>query len=237
MSNRALHAHRNHLLRALPARELRIVQTHLEAIDLERGAVLADVGDPIRHMYFPETAVLSINQPYASGDSVEVAAVGCEGMIDIAVALRNAERSTARHVVQFDGRAMRLKRGDFDMLFQSQTVFRKLIHTFAAGFIASTLLSIACNRLHLVEARLARWLLIALDRSVDHILPLTHEVIAEMLGVHRPTVTVTLQLIEKSGALRVSRGRVEIVDRAILESIACECYHRAVEQLPAGCGA
>jgi CRP-like cAMP-binding protein len=105
------------------------------------------------------------------------------------------------------------------------------------GFIASTLLSIACNRLHLVEARLARWLLTTLDRSVEHILPLTHEVIAEMLGVHRPTVTVALQAIEKSGALKVSRGRIEIIDRTILEGIACECYHMAKEQLPAGCGA
>lgn len=228
--------HRNHLLRALPPREQRTVERNLEAIDAVRGTVLLDVGERVRFMYFPETAVLSISQPYASGSSVEVAAVGCEGMICIASALENGGTSAARHLVQIEGRIMRMRRDNFDTLFASQPNFRKLIHHFAAGFIAGTLLSIACNRLHTVEPRLARWLLVTLDRSTTKTLPLTHEIMAEMLGVHRPTLTIALQSLVKTGALTAARGRVEILDRSILEAIACECYSIAVKRLPAGCG-
>ena len=227
---------RNHLLKALPARELKTVRQLLQCVELQRGEVLLEVGAAVQFMYFPETSVLSISQPYASGSTVEVAAVGCEGMACISSAFDGSERSCARHSVQIEGRAMRLKRTDFDELFASQPSFRSLTLAYGSGFIAAMLLSIACNRLHPVEPRLARWLLVTLDRSVCNDLPLTHEVMAEMLGVHRPTVTNALQTLERSGAIVARRGRVGIIDRQLLERHACECFELAATRLPARCG-
>ena len=236
MAHKEHQHYRNHLLHALPPREARSVEECLEGIDVVRDDVLLDVGDRVRFMYFPETAVFSITQPYSTGTSIEVAAVGCEGMICIGSALDNGQASTSRHVVQIEGRAMRVKRADFDSLFETLPTFRNLINGFAAGFIAGTLLSIACNRLHMVEPRLARWLLVTLDRSTSSVLPLTHEAMAEMLGVHRPTLSVALQSLVKAGAVRSGRGQIEIMDRTLLEDIACDCYAMAVKRLPAGCG-
>lgn len=228
--------HRNHLLRDIPRQERDRIDTHLQPVTLTRGQVLLEAGEEVKAFHFPETCVISLLQPYASGQSVETATVGCEGVVCVATALSVHESSIARHVVQIEGEAMCMTRGLFVAAMENLPGFRKLILKYASAFVGASLLSTACNRLHPVEQRLARWLLLTRDRSITDVIALTHDQISEMLGVHRPTVTNALRSLEVIGAIDMRRGRVAIADRSVLEAAACECYEMTAHRLPAGCG-
>lgn len=217
----------NHILRALPEADYAQLAGTLERATLPKGQVLLEPGDPIAWVVFPETAVLSLIQSYPQGVAVETASVGCEGVVGLPAALDKRELAQQRHLVQLGGRAIRMSRDDFLRAFEALPAFREIVLRFAADFLGTVLLSVACNRVHTVDKRLARWLLMMRDRSSSETLPLTHDVLAEMLGVHRPTVSIAARGLEHAGLIRYRRGTVTIVDRSGLEGAACDCYHIA----------
>jgi CRP-like cAMP-binding protein len=226
---------KNHLLTAIPEAERAALTTRLETVRLARGDVLLEPGVPVQSIFFPETCVVSAVQPFSTGEEVETSTIGCEGLICVSAALNGAERARLRHVVQIGGEAARLPRDAFLDSLQNLPDFRRLFLDYAGRLIGTLMLSVACNRVHTVEKRLARWLLMTRDRSQTEHLPMTHDVIAQMLGVHRPTVSVAMRALEIAGTIEARRGRVTIRDRRALEVIACECYRLGARQLPAQC--
>lgn len=218
----------NRLLDALADEARAALLPLIETVLLAPGVVLCEPGDSIHSVHFPVSCIISLVQPYASGESVETATIGCEGMVCLRVALAAAETAGTRHLVQIGGRALRMNRHDFLRCLDEVAGFRRQILRHAVRFIDTALLSVACNRVHPAEQRLARWLLMTRDRCADDALPLTHDLIAEMLGVHRPTVTNALAALRQAGLVETRRGHVVIVDRGGLEQASCACYQLAL---------
>jgi CRP-like cAMP-binding protein len=226
---------KNHLLRALPGNERQALQRKLETVDLDRGETLHEPGSPVTSLLFPESCVISVIQPFSNGEDIEAATIGCEGILCIATALAGHDNASTRHKVQIAGRAHRLGREAFSQHFEALPEFRRLVLAYAGGLISTLMLSVACNRSHEAEKRLARWLLMTHDRSQTELLPLTQDVMAEMLGVHRPTVSLAIKGLERAGLIETRRGVVRIRDRPALEAAACECYAIGAKRLPARC--
>lgn len=227
---------KNYLLKALPESERATLLPLLEAVDLPRAAVLHEPGGPVTSLLFPESCVISVVQPFSNGEDIECATVGCEGVLCLATALAGQDHASTRHSVQIAGQAHRMARETFADSFDSLPEFRRLVLAYAGGLISTLMLSVACNRVHDVERRLARWLLMTHDRSQVEEMPLTQDVMAEMLGVHRPTVSVAIRALEGAGLIETRRGIIRIRDRTALEAAACECYHIGARRLPARCG-
>lgn len=217
----------NRLLDALSEEARAALLPLVDSVLLARGEVLSEPGERIRSVHFPVSCVVSLVQSYASGESVETATIGCEGMVCLRAAMAGTEVAATRHLVQIGGRALRMGRHDFLRSLEGIAGFRQRVLAWAAAFIDTALLSVACNRVHPAEQRLARWLLMTRDRCAHDVLPLTHDLIAEMLGVYRPTVTNALASLRQAGLIETGRGHIVIVDRPGLELAACECYRLA----------
>jgi CRP-like cAMP-binding protein len=217
----------NRLLAAVAEPERARVLARSVALDLARDEVLYEPGEPIRFVFFPETCVVSLLQPFASGVAVETATIGCEGMVWVGILLSERENATLRTLAQIGGRALRVSRADALGLVSELLGFRSAVLGFAASLLETAMLSVACNRVHDVRARLARWLLMTHDRCAGNVLPLTHDTLSEMLGVHRPTVTHALSSLRRAGLVESSRAEIVIRDRPGLEAAACECYRLA----------
>lgn len=227
---------RSHFMKAAAAGEIDVLQPMMERVELRRGQVLYEPGDVVGAMYFPESCVISLLQTFSDGTTVESSTVGCEGFICLAAALEpNGSRASMRQFVQVGGNALRISSTDFARAFSDLPAFKSLVLRFSSGFISSALLQVACNRAHNVEKRLARWLLMTRDRSTEDAMPLTHDILGEMLGVHRPTVTVALRDLRAAGLIDSRPGQITIIDRDGLEAVACECYGLAVRVLPSSC--
>ncbi|MCE3250105.1 MAG: Crp/Fnr family transcriptional regulator, partial [Geminicoccaceae bacterium] len=217
-------ASRNRLLAALEPDDLRHLAPHLERVELARGTVLLEPHAEFQHVWWPEDCIISLVIPTSEGGA-EAATIGREGMIGFIAALGVPPRALARDVVQVPGRALRLPLTALQEAFAASPSIHQVCLCYVAALVAHVLQSVACNALHTVEARLARWLLLFQDR-VDGIgaLPITQELLAEMLGVQRTTVTAAARALQQAGLIAYKWGSVTVLDRAGLERVSCECY-------------
>ena len=219
--------HRNRILAALPHDEYARIEPRLERVILEIRAVLIDVNAPIEYVWFPETFVGSIIGLMSDGTAVETATVGHEGMIGLPV-FHGTDRTTTQAFCQIPGVGFRLPADTFREAVAVGPTMTLLMHRYSQALLTLVGQTSACNRLHTMKQRCARWLLHCHDRvgSSEGVkeFPLTQSFLSQMLGVRRTTVTLTARLLQGAGLIRYSRGVVHIMDRARLEQTACECY-------------
>jgi CRP-like cAMP-binding protein len=218
----------NRLLSALGAEDLQLLAPRLTAITLEKGALLYDPGDMVDTVYFPDDCVVSLMTLMDSGAAIESATIGREGALGLTAAV-SPRQSLSRAIVQVGGRARRINAAQLHRAWEQSARIRDLVDRHNEALFAHAIHSVACNALHSVEARFCRWLLSCHDRIDNSTVSLTQEFLADMLGVQRTTVTVVARALQAAGLIRYRRGVVDIVDRAGLEAIACECY-RAVRR-------
>ncbi len=214
----------NGLLRALRPVDYALLSPHLERITLERGTVLFQPGEDVRNVYFPcDGAMLSLVVVMENGVTAETAAVGREGALG-GIVSQGFVPAFTRAVAQLPGRALRLDAAQLAWAKAHSATLSNLFARYADCLIAQVLQSVACNALHPIEQRAARWLLSTHDRVGNDDLPLTQEFLAEMLGVQRTYVTKVASALQNAGFIRYHRGVVTIVDRPGLEKASCECY-------------
>ena len=213
----------NVILLSLPAHEFSLLRPHLEPADLPQYLVLEEAGQKIEYTYFLNEGMISLVALSRDGRSVEVGIVGREGMIGMSV-IAGLRRGIFRAIVQMEGTGVRVRADVFQDLLSSAPVLRRELSRFALLHGMQSAQLAACNRLHEVEQRLARWLLMCQDRFDSQLLPLTHEFLAQMLGTGRPSVTLAAGALENAGLIENLRGTVKILNRKSLEEAACECY-------------
>jgi CRP-like cAMP-binding protein len=213
----------NHVLANLTPRHFGEISPSLEEVQLTAGQVLYDPGDVVRAVYFPTDAVLSIATVMQNGETVETATVGNESVVGVITALAEG-RAHARTYTQMAGGALKLPTSQLTRLVKEHPVLLKLLLAHVQRHIAQAEQSVACNAVHSATQRLARWLLLFQDRVDSPVVVLTQEYLGLVLGVQRTTVTAVAQGLRSRGAISYSRGRIEIVDRPLLEQAACECY-------------
>ena len=214
---------RNRLLLALPARNLKRLMPELEQINCQRAQVLMNADSPLDHVFFPDSGVVSVVAVYANGSVIEMATVGREGFTDVQ-AIFGAKRSSVQLLVQIPGSAARMSRAAFTRAMQSIPSFRSLMDAYVQAFLEQVMVSVACNGAHSLKQRLARWLLMMRDRSDSDALLITQSLLAEMLGVQRPTITNAVREFERAGLIAHGRRQVTIRDRPGLMEASCECY-------------
>lgn len=212
----------NRLLALLADRDLRLLIPDFKSMTLESSAVLFEPGQPIDHVYFPLTGVVSLVVTGEDGD-VEVATIGNEGMVGLG-GLLAGDVSFSRQVVQLGGQAIRIARTPFLATADQSPRMRRLLAAHADAFASQLMQSAACNARHDTDQRLARWLLTMADRSGQTTLAFTQHAAAEMLGVQRPTVTLSARMMQSAGLIDYRRGVVTVVDRPGLMDLVCECY-------------
>lgn len=216
----------NRLLRALPPDEYARLLPQLTPVRLRLEQVLIEANRPIESVYFVREGVGSMIAAEQEGGHVEVGTVGREGLIGIPV-LHAADAMPYRVIVQVEGDAWRLSADAFRRIVDERPVVRRLCLRYAQAFTDQLAQSVACNRLHTLEERCARWLLMTHDRVHGDVFVLTHEFLSLMLGVRRAGVTVAMGALQHAGVLRYTRGRVEVLDRPRLEEASCDCYRIA----------
>ncbi len=213
----------NALLRALPSHALDVLRADLTPVALGRGESINEPDTPLRKIQFPVGCVLSMLTLMHDGAAVEVTTVGCEGMGGFQAVL-GAERVSERVICQVPGNAYSCGIDKFRKHFQELEAFRFLLQRYAQVAFSVVAQSVACNRLHGVNQRCARWLLMTHDRVFSDTFDLTQEFLAIMLGSNRPTVSVAAAALQEAGFISYARGHITIRDRRGLESAACECY-------------
>lgn len=213
----------NAFLSALEAEDFARIRPDLTHLHLEAGAVVFEPDQPVDFVYFPTSAVLSVITVMGDGRAVETATVGSEGVVGLLPAL-GGTRSLSQTVVQISGDVQRLPVAGFRQLAFSSPSLRDLVVCHALLNTAQAQQSVACNALHDLVSRLARWLLLSQDRTRSRVIRLTQEYLAIMLGVQRTTVTMAARTLQDAGLIEYSRGAIRILDRPGLERAACECY-------------
>jgi CRP-like cAMP-binding protein len=214
---------RNRLLLALPSRDLKRVMPELVHIRAQRAEVLMDADSSLDHVFFPDSGVVSVVAVYADGSVIEMATIGREGCTGVQ-AFFGAKTSSVRLLVQIPGSAAKMSRATFVRAMESMPSFRNLMSAYIHAFLEQVLLSVACNGAHSLKERPARWLLMMRDRSDGDALPITQNLLAEMLGVQRPTITNAAGELERAGLIERGRRQVTILDRQGLTKESCECY-------------
>jgi len=213
----------NCLLSKLPAGELNRLQPHLEPTDLPLGTVIYESGEPLKYVYFPTTAIISLLYETRTGESSEIGIAGNHGLIGLAGIL-GGKGTLGRAVVQSAGHGLRIDSEKLRGEVLSGGPLQDLMLRYAQAFMTQISQSAVCNRLHSVSQRLCRWLLMNHDQLPGDKLVMTHDMIAHMLGVRREGVTIAAGQLQELGAISYSRGTVNILDRKKLENAACECY-------------
>jgi CRP-like cAMP-binding protein len=213
----------NRLLLALSSRNLKQVMPELEHVRCPREQVLMDADSSLDHIYFPDSGVISVLAVYADGNVIEMATIGREGCTGMQ-AVFGAKVSSAQLLVQIPGTGAKMSRVAFTRAMQSMPSFRSLMYSYVHAFLEQVMVSVACNGAHSLTERLARWLLMMRDRSDDDALPITQNLLAEMLGVQRPTITNAARELERAGLIERGRRQVTILDRPGLTEASCECY-------------
>ncbi|MBR0796465.1 Crp/Fnr family transcriptional regulator [Bradyrhizobium jicamae] len=223
----------NRLLQALPAAEYEQLHPRLETVELAKDAVLAHAGAPLSRVYLPHSGVVSMMVNLSDGQSVEIATIGRDNVVGAAAALYGGSL-LADAIVVVPGTASVLTAEHFREMADRSASFRTLVSLYDQALAAQTQQSVACNVSHPVEARLSRWLLRARELCGSEGLPLTQEMLAQMIGVRRNAVSIVAHGFQQSGILRYSRGNIEIIDIDGLRKSACECHATVkahVEQL------
>lgn len=221
---------KNRLLSALPSDDFNLLEPHLERVELAVHDVIAEAGQPFTHAYFPETSVTSILNRMSDGSTVEVGTIGNEGMAGLAAYLE-AEADHNKTICQVAGTALRVPVPALIAVANERRALRRLLNRFAQAYMIQVSQSAACNRLHSIEQRCARWLLMTHDR-VDgaELIHLKQEFLAVMLGVRRAGVTIAAGALQDAGLIRYRRGGIRVLDREGLEAASCECYQIVREQ-------
>jgi CRP-like cAMP-binding protein len=202
----------------------------LEKVSTAVRQSLYEPGTPISHVWFPLSGVISLVLPLRDGTSVEVGTVGNEGLLGTALLL-GAERSPLKAFCQVAGEATRMRADLFKRSLQELPELADVARRYTQGMVNQMSQTIACNHVHSVEQRIARWLLMTQDRVGADEFQLTQEFLAQMLGVRRPSVTVAAGELQKAGLIHYQRGRIRIAQRAGLEARACECYEAVRQEL------
>ena len=213
----------NRILAGLSPADRSQLEPHLERVRTEPRDSLWEPDQPIRTVIFPETSVNSIIAIDGEGGEVEVGTVGYEGVVGLPLFL-GAATAPGRAYTQIGGESYRVDAETFTRLANSLPSLRDMLRRYTQGFVSQVSQSVACNRLHSLGERLARWLLSCADRVGENRFPLTQEFMAQMLGVRRATVGEAAKDLQERGLIRYSRGTVEILDRGGLETAACSCY-------------
>lgn len=226
-------ANRNLLLAALPAEEYKRIVPSLDIIPLKLKSVLHPAGQPVEHVYFPGGGFCSVMTVLKDGGMVEVATIGREGMVGMTAVLDGNPVSSPTMVQGETDICYRMAADVFRREMDRRGAFYELLTRFGHALVGFIMQSTACNAVHSVEQRLARWLLMARDRMERDEFPLTHEFAAMMLGASRPTVTIVAGTLQQAGLITYRRGMVRVVDPAQLEAASCECYRTTTELLRA----
>lgn len=213
----------NRLLAALTPEDAERLRPHLEDVPLQQHQVLFEQDKPIRRAFFPHSGFISLLSVFEDGPSIDSATVGSEGVIGIPLFV-NDEPSPSRAVVQMPGRASMIAAEPLRKAMAESPQLRALFDCYTHAFLAQVLQTVACNAIHSTEERMAKWLLMSADRTNGESIPLTHEFLAEMLGVGRPTVSLIARTLQIAGLIKYRRGLIDIVDRAGLEDVTCPCY-------------
>ncbi|HYL48689.1 MAG TPA: Crp/Fnr family transcriptional regulator [Stellaceae bacterium] len=222
----------NWLLAAVPAAELTRLMPHMEIVPLRPHAILIDAGAPLRYAYFPHGGVICLMAALRKGVA-ETATIGAEGFVGF-TAILGGRTSSQRALVQMGGTASRLPTDVLVSAARRNPALRNLLLGYVRFFLVQVLQSVACNGLHSVRQRCARWLLMAHDRAGTETFGLTHQFLADMLGVQRPSITLVARSLQQTGLIDYRRGTITITDRRRLEGAACECYaivRRALDEI------
>ncbi|WP_175852054.1 Crp/Fnr family transcriptional regulator [Burkholderia cepacia] len=213
----------NHLLAALPVEDLAHISPQLVLVDMPLGKVLYESGGALSHVYFPTTSIVSLLYVMEDGSSAEIAIVGNDGLIGIALFM-GGETTPSRAIVQSAGHAYRLDARILKDEFRRGGSMQRLLLRYTQALITQMAQTAVCNRHHSIDQQLCRWLLLSLDRLPSSDLKMTQELIANMLGVRRSGVTEAALKLQDAGLIRYNYGHIEVLDRSGLEKRVCECY-------------
>lgn len=213
----------NHLLAALPSDEFSRLKPNLEPISLTLGKVIYESGEQLEYIYFPTTAIISLLYIMENGSTAEIGMAGNDGLVGIALYM-GGSTTPSRAVVQSAGNAFRLKSKALQSEFGLGGVFQNILLRYTQSLMTQISQTAVCNRLHVVEQQLCRWLLINHDLLQTNKLIMTHDLIANMLGVRREGVSIAAGNLQKKGLIKYVRGTITMLDRKGLETAACECY-------------
>jgi len=213
----------NRLLARLPREDMERLAPHLQPVRLARGAVLYEPGQAPEYLYFPTTAIVSLVYTMEAGATAEIAVVGNDGVLGIALFMGGHTRPNCA-IVQVAGEAWRLGVPALHAEFQRGGSVQQALLRYTLALLAQVSQAAVCNLLHPIEQRLCRWLLLICDRAPTDDILMTHEYLAQMLGVRRASITTVAQRLRATGVLRYHRGRLILLDRPGLEMIVCECY-------------
>jgi CRP-like cAMP-binding protein len=214
---------KNRLLTALPREEYQRLLPYLETVSLTFKQIIYTPNEPIEYVYFPNSGIISLVNLTEDGGTVEAATVGNEGMAGIPVLL-GADRMVGQALSQIVGDAVRMKADAFKREVTPGSPLYNLLLRYTQALMNQLSQSVACNRLHSVEERCCRWLLLCQDRVQLNEFSLTQEFLSQMLGVRRASVSVVAAILQRAGLIHYSRGKIRICDRPGLESASCECY-------------
>ena len=219
----------NHLLAALPSEEFAPMLAKLESTGLELGEVLYESGDEILYVYFPTTAIVSMLYIMENGATAEIGIAGNNGLVGYA-AFMGGRSTSSRAIVQVAGESLRIRSADMKAIFSGGGVLQTILLRYVQSLITQISQTAVCNRLHSLEQQLCRWLLINHDQLQTDRLVMTHDLIANMLGVRREGVSVSAGNLQRAGVIKYSRGVIEILDRELLKQHACECYQVVMDE-------
>ncbi|MDO8651846.1 MAG: Crp/Fnr family transcriptional regulator [Undibacterium sp.] len=221
-------SHHNKLLAALPEAVFNRLLPHLERVDLTLGQMLYESGSALKFVYFPTTAIVSLLHVMADGASAEIALVGQDGIVGIAIFM-GGESTTHQAIVQRAGIVYRMPVAVLKKEFASRSELQQLLLRYTQALFTQTAQTAACNRHHSIDQQLCRWLLASQDLLASTTLVMTQELISNMLGVRRQGVAEAAKKLQLAGLIQYNRGHIKVLDRSRLEDRVCECY-MAVKQ-------
>ena len=219
----------NTLLASLPPKDFAALAPHLTTSLLPQGQVVHEAGVEVDYVYFPHGGMFSLLAVMRDGKAIETATVGREGVVG-AMAGLGQYRSQVRAIVQLPLQASKIAAAAFRRAVSASEPLRDICVRYNEVMLAQARITAACNALHQIDERFCRWLLQSADRAASDTLTLTQELLAEMLGVRRTSVTEVARRIQSKGVIRYARGVIKILDRPALERLSCECYATLVEQ-------
>ena len=222
--------HENRLLARLPPEDYKRLLPRLKLVPLEFKQILYEARSPMDYAYFPSRGVVSAVAVMEDGRAIEVATVGDEGMVGLPL-LVGAKTTANRVIVQVPGEALRMETRVFQEEMKLGGPLYGMVQRYTQAMINQISQSTVCNHRHSVEERMCRWLLMSHDRGGADEFPLTHEFLAQMLGVCRPTLTSVAGTLQKAGLINYHRGRITVLDRKGLEAASCECYEVVAKEL------